>query len=86
MRRASAGRRRLVGGGEHHAAVTGEALRRIAELYAIEASIRGQTADRRQDVRQTRSLPLLGAMKTWLEEELKRIPPRGGHRPCRKAR
>ena len=58
--------------------IAAEALRRIAELYAIEATIRGQTADQRQDVRQTRSLPLVGAMKTWLEAELKRIPPRGG--------
>lgn len=57
--------------------VAAEALRRIAELYAIEATIRGQTAEQRQDVRQTKSLPLVGAMKTWLEAELKRIPPRG---------
>ena len=58
--------------------VAAEALRRIAELYAIEATIRGQTAGQRQNVRQTKSLPLVGAMKSWLEAELKRIPPRGG--------
>jgi transposase len=58
--------------------VAAEALRRIAELYAIEATIRGQTAEQRQNVRQTKSLPLVGAMKSWLEAELKRIPPRGG--------
>jgi transposase len=58
--------------------VAAEALRRIAELYAIEATIRGRTAEQRQDVRQTKSLPLVGAMKTWLEAELQRIPPRGG--------
>jgi transposase len=52
--------------------------RRIAELYAIEATIRGQTVDQRQNVRQTKSLPLVEALKTWLEAELKRIPPRGG--------
>jgi transposase len=58
--------------------VAAEALRRIAELYAIEATIRGQPANVRRATRQTGSLPLVGAMKTWLEAELKRIPPRGG--------
>jgi hypothetical protein len=58
--------------------VAAEALRRIAELYTIEASIRGQTAAIRQSVRRVRSLPLVEAMKTWLEAQLNRIPPRGG--------
>jgi transposase len=58
--------------------VAAEALRRIAELYAIEASIRGQTAGTRQGARHIKSRPLVEAMKTWLEAELGRIPPRGG--------
>jgi transposase len=58
--------------------VAAEALRRIAQLYAIEATIRGQTADTRQSARRARSLSLVGAMKTWLETELNRVPPRGG--------
>lgn len=58
--------------------VAAEALRRIAELYAIEASTRGQTAERRQAARGIKSLPLVEAMKTWLEAELSRVPPRGG--------
>ena len=53
-----------------------EALRRIAELYVIEAAIRGQAADARRAARR-RSLPLIAAMKTWFEAELHRIPPRG---------
>ena len=53
-------------------------LRRIAELYAIETAIRGQTADARQSVRQSKSLPLATAMKAWLEAQLTRIPPRSG--------
>jgi hypothetical protein len=57
--------------------IAAEALRRIAELYIIEAAIRGQTADARQAARLARSLPLVAAMKTWLEAELHRIPPRG---------
>ena len=43
--------------------VAAEALRRIGELYAIEARIRGQTAEARKNVRRGRSLPLITAMK-----------------------
>jgi transposase len=50
-----------------------EALRRIAELYDIEADIRGTTAENRRAVRQLRSRPLVEAMKTWLTEQLGRI-------------
>lgn len=57
--------------------VAAEALRRIAELYVIETAIRGQAADARRAARRIRSLPLVMAMKTWLEAELHRIPPRG---------
>ncbi len=57
--------------------VAAEALRRIVELYAVEATIRGQTADARRTTRRIRSLPLVAAMKTWFEAELHRIPPRG---------
>jgi transposase len=58
--------------------VAAEALRRIAELYAIEATIRGQAAQARQATRRIKSLPLVEAMKVWLEVELNRVPPRGG--------
>ena len=58
--------------------VAAEALRCIAELYAIEATIRGQPAKVRQGVRCARSLPLVEGMKTWLEAELTQAPPRGG--------
>jgi hypothetical protein len=44
--------------------VAAEALRRIAELYAIETTIRGQTADARRATRRMKSMPLVGAMKT----------------------
>lgn len=54
-----------------------EALRRIAELYVIEAAIRGQPPDARRAARHIRSVPLVTAMMTWLEAELHRIPPRG---------
>jgi transposase len=58
--------------------VAAEALRRIGELYAIQASIRGQSAATRQGVRRVRSLPLIEAMKAWFATELNRLPPRGG--------
>ncbi len=57
--------------------VAAEALRRIAEFYAIENAIRGHAADARRSVRQSRSLPLVTAMKAWLERQLAQIPPRG---------
>jgi transposase len=58
--------------------VAAEALRRVAEFYAIETVIRGQTAAARQSARQIRSLPLVIAMKAWLKTQLTHIPPRGG--------
>ena len=57
--------------------IAAEALRRIAELYAIETAIRGHAADARQSVRQSRSLPLVTALKAWLEMQFAQLPPRG---------
>jgi transposase len=58
--------------------IAAEALRRIAELYAIETIIRGQTAAARQSARRSRSLPLVANMKAWLQMQLAQILPRGG--------
>jgi transposase len=58
--------------------IAAETLRRIAELYAIEKSIRGRGAEERRSVRNTYSRPLVEAMKPWLETQLRRIPGRGG--------
>ena len=58
--------------------IAAEALRRIAELYAIETTIRGESAATRQDVRRARSLLLVEAMKLWFETKLNHIPPRSG--------
>ena len=58
--------------------VAAEALHRIAEFYAIETAIRGQTAAERQSTWQASSLPVVGAtMRTWFEQRLRQIPPRG---------
>jgi transposase len=58
--------------------VAAEALKHIGELYAIEATIRGQPAATRKSVRRSQLLPLIATMKAWLEVELNRLPPRGG--------
>jgi transposase len=57
--------------------VAAEALSRIAELYAIEATVRGQPPQAREATRRVKSLPLVQAMKVWLEAQLNRIPPKG---------
>jgi transposase len=50
-----------------------EALRRIAELYEIEAEIRGKRADERQEGRQEKTRPLVAALKTWFEQTLAQV-------------
>jgi transposase len=57
--------------------IAAEALRRIAELYAIEEAIRGQPALRRRQVRLREARPLVASLKAWLEQELGCIPPGG---------
>jgi transposase len=51
-------------------AITTEALRRIGELYGMEAEIRGKPPDLRRQVRQQRSRPLLDSLEGWLRERL----------------
>jgi hypothetical protein len=55
------------------APVASEALERIAKLYVIEKSIRGQSADQRRAVRQDRSKPLVLDLRTWFEQQLARV-------------
>jgi transposase len=56
---------------QHRAtATTTEALRRIGELYAIEAEIRGKLPAERRRVRQERARPLLDSFEIWLRERL----------------
>lgn len=58
--------------------IAAEALHRIAELYAVERTILGRTADERRAARAISSRPLVDAMKSWLEHHLPRLPERGG--------
>lgn len=54
-------------------ALAAEALRRIAELYAIEAAIRGETPAVRLRIRQARAAPLFADLRGWLDATLTRI-------------
>jgi hypothetical protein len=55
------------------APIATEALKRIAELYAIEAEIRGKSADERRAMRQEKTRPLIAALKAWLERTLPKV-------------
>jgi transposase len=55
------------------APIAAQALQRIAELYRIEAEIRGTSAEERRSVRQQKSGPLVAAMKAWLEKTLAQV-------------
>jgi len=50
-----------------------EVLKRIRELYEIEAEIRGHPAPYRRRVRQERSRPIVEALHVWLEDHVGRI-------------
>jgi transposase len=50
-----------------------EALQRIAALYRIEATARGQLPDVRLATRAAKSAPLLTELRTWLEKTQRRI-------------
>jgi hypothetical protein len=52
------------------APIAHEALERIAELYAIEGRIRGQSAEQRRTARQAETRPRVESLKAWLEVQL----------------
>jgi transposase len=56
------------------APVAQETLQRIAALYAIEAELRGKSADIRRAVRQERSRPLIDDLFAWFSAQLARLP------------
>jgi transposase len=56
------------------APIAAEVLQRIAQLYQIEAEIRGKEAEQRRAARQHKSKPLIDALKNWLEQILLQIP------------
>ncbi|CAE6870858.1 IS66 family transposase ISCARN48 [Paraburkholderia aspalathi] len=52
-------------------------MRRIGELYAIEAAIRGKPPDERRRVRQEQARPLLDAFEIWLRSTLGTVSQKG---------
>lgn len=56
-----------------NAPIASEALNRIGALYAVEADIRGCSADERCAERQARSRPLVEGLRSWLDEQLTRV-------------
>jgi transposase len=57
--------------------VNTEALRRIGELYAIEAEIRRKPPDDRWRVRQERTRPLMDDFELWLRSTLSMVSQKG---------
>src|SRR3954466_1940107 len=55
-----------------------EALRRIGELYKVEAEVRGRPAEERRAIRQERSKPLVDALHAWLTVQLARVSGKSG--------
>ncbi|MFT0862653.1 IS66 family transposase [Ancylobacter sp. G4_0304] len=56
--------------------VATEALRRIGELYAVEAQFRGQSPAHRLAARRQHSRPLVTELRAWLQAQLAQIPGR----------
>src|ERR1700738_5246179 len=59
------------------APIASEALKRIAEFYAIEKDIRGRSAEERHLIRQQKSRPLADTFEQWLHAKLALISQKG---------
>lgn len=59
------------------APIAGEALKHIAEFYAIEKDIRGRSAEERRLVRYQKSRPFADALQKWLRTKLGLISQKG---------
>ncbi len=57
-----------------NAPIATAALDKIGALYGIETEISGHNADARRTARQDRTKPLVDALKTWLGEQLAKLP------------
>ena len=51
------------------------ALQRIRTLYAIERRIRDASPDERRRARQAESVPVLDALRAWLDDTIAKVPP-----------
>jgi transposase len=57
--------------------IAAEAVRRIAELYAVEANVRGMVPAERLALRRAMAGPLIADLKPWLKAQLARVPQSG---------
>jgi transposase len=71
-------RRRFFDHANGAAPIAHEALEGIAELYAIEKTVRGMSAEERRRARQEKSKPLVITFKPWLEHWLTRVSSKSG--------
>jgi transposase len=53
--------------------LTDEALKRIGELYTVEAEIRGMPEEQRLAEREWKTKPLLKFLESWLREKMKTL-------------
>lgn len=56
--------------------IAAEGLRRIAQIYEIEAEIRGTSPEQRLEVRQTSTAPLVESFGHWLGQQRTRVSPK----------
>lgn len=56
-----------------NAPIADEALKRIAEIYHVETSIRGEPAEERRVARDLTSRPMVESLKLWLDAQIGRI-------------
>lgn len=54
-----------------------EALRRIGQLYAVEAQVRGQSSSHRLAARRSQSKPVVDSLHLWMETQLPLLSGRG---------
>ena len=54
-------------------AIADEAIRRIAELYAVEKVVRGLPSDKRIEIRQAEAKPAFDGLEAWLNTRLPSI-------------
>ena len=53
--------------------IAAEGLRRIAQIYKVEAGVRGRTPEERLTARQDESAPLVADLRLWLSKQRSRI-------------
>jgi transposase len=51
-----------------------QGLVRMGELFKVEADVNGRSALRRRRMRQTRTVPVLTELKSWMSETLAQVP------------